>query len=421
MGHLVGKDLYRKLGTKIDNLTMRAPWNDKFYAILKELYTSDEAFVAVMMPYGLSTIDKIEKATGFDRAKLGNILDSLSAKGLVLDIWIGGEYHYLLSPLVIGIFEFTMMRTGDNLNTKEWARLFYDYMSGDDSFYKANFGAGQVTHPMRALPHEEAITDSEHVEILDYEKASAIIEMHGKFSIGFCSCRHEKSHFGLKKCEAPLETCSTFGDGADLMAKHGFARIVSKGEMLENIARSKELGLVLCADNVKKDVGFICHCCGCCCNVLLGISKFGYPNSIVTSSFVAHCDKDVCAECGDYVNACPINAITIKADSPPEINEVICIGCGVCSLKCATGAMSLVKRKQRVLHPDTMFERIILQSLERGTLQNFMFTDTQRLTHKFMRGMVGGFLKLPPVKKALMGDTLRSRFLGYMQKGVQGS
>jgi hypothetical protein len=28
-----------------------------------------------------------------------------------------------------------------------------------------------------------------------------------------------------------------------------------------------------------------------------------------------------------------------------------------------------------------------------------------------MRGIVGGFLRLPPVKKALMSDTLRSRFL----------
>jgi hypothetical protein len=37
MGHMVGKDLYRKLGRKIDGLSMRAPWNDKLYAILKEL------------------------------------------------------------------------------------------------------------------------------------------------------------------------------------------------------------------------------------------------------------------------------------------------------------------------------------------------------------------------------------------------
>ncbi|MCP4703991.1 MAG: 4Fe-4S ferredoxin, partial [candidate division Zixibacteria bacterium] len=50
MGHMVGKDLYRKLGKKIDNSTTRAPWNETFYKILKELYSSDEAELAVRMP-----------------------------------------------------------------------------------------------------------------------------------------------------------------------------------------------------------------------------------------------------------------------------------------------------------------------------------------------------------------------------------
>jgi hypothetical protein len=36
-----------------------------------------------------------------------------------------------------------------------------------------------------------------------------------------------------------------------------------------------------------------------------------------------------------------------------------------------------------------------------------------------MRGVVGGFLKLKPVKKALMSDMLRSSFLESMKKGVK--
>jgi len=35
-----------------------------------------------------------------------------------------------------------------------------------------------------------------------------------------------------------------------------------------------------------------------------------------------------------------------------------------------------------------------------------------------MRGIVGGFLRLPPVKRALMSDTLRSRFLSAMAAGA---
>jgi hypothetical protein len=41
MGHISGKDIYRKLGRKIDQLPTRAHWNASFHAILKELYGND--------------------------------------------------------------------------------------------------------------------------------------------------------------------------------------------------------------------------------------------------------------------------------------------------------------------------------------------------------------------------------------------
>ncbi len=93
------------------------------------------------MPYGLSTFEQVEKATGYEKAELRRILDSLTGKGLVMDLWINEGYHYIPSPMVVGIFEFTMMRMGPNANSREWARLFHEYMAGDDSFLAANLGA----------------------------------------------------------------------------------------------------------------------------------------------------------------------------------------------------------------------------------------------------------------------------------------
>jgi Pyruvate/2-oxoacid:ferredoxin oxidoreductase delta subunit len=418
MGHMVGKEVYRKLGKKVDNLTMRAPWNETFHAILKELYSLEEADIVVKMPYGLANLERIEKVTKYERSKLQKILENLCAKGLVMDLWMHDEYHYTPSPMVIGIFEFTMMRVGDNLNAKEWAKLFHAYLQDDSGFYAANFKHKEKISPLRALPHEDAVDSSEYIEVLDHEKATSIIEGGKRFSIGLCSCRHEKLHVGEKRCDVPLETCSSFDAAADFMIRHNLAKEVSRTEMLENLARSKEMGLVFCADNVKNDVSFICQCCGCCCNVLLGISKFGYPNVVVTSSFIAQVDDKICAECGACAEACPIGAIELVSEKTPKIDAGVCMGCGVCALRCTTGALKLVKREQRVIHPEDTFERVILQCLERGTLQNMMFDNPQSVTHKFMRGFVGGFLKLPPVKRALMSDTLRSSFLGMMKKGA---
>jgi hypothetical protein len=80
--------------------------------------------------------------------------------------------------------------------------------------------------------------------------------------------------------------------------------------------------------------------------------------------------------------------------------------------------LRLVKRGQRVLHPSTTFERVILQCLERGTLQNQLFDDPTSVTQGILRGVIGGFLRLPPVKKALMSDLLRSSFLNALQSGA---
>jgi ferredoxin len=425
MGHLVGKDIYRRLGKKIDGLTIRAPWNETFHAILKELYSEDDADLVVRMPYGLSTIERLERVTRIPRPQLSPRLDSICERGLVMDVCLRDRFYYMPSPLVIGIFEYTMMRTRGGVDHKKVAGLFDEYLR-DSPFYQVNAGRGDKVALMRALPHDGSMAPDEYVEVLDYEKASALVEQSGRCAIGICSCRHEKAHVG-QRCKAPLDNCSTFGPAAvDFMVRHGFAREVSKTEMLENIARSRELGLMINADNVQRNVSFMCHCCGCCCNVLLGITRHGYPNTVMTSSYVARSDRERCKGCGVCSTRCPIQAIPRVPDPDPRfrkhgrpaVDESLCVGCGVCTVTCSSGAMKLHRRKQRVLHPEDTFARVILQCLEKGTLQNQLFDDPARKTHAFMRGVVGGFLLLPPVKQALMSDQLRSRFLRAMTAGA---
>jgi Pyruvate/2-oxoacid:ferredoxin oxidoreductase delta subunit len=427
MGHLVGKDVYRELAGKIDGLTMRAPFNETFYEILKALYSAEEAEVIVRMPYGMVRLDKIARAVGRDEAELQKVLEGLAHKGLVIDVCIRDRYFYMISPMIVGIFEFTMMRTDKGYDPAKMAKLFHDYLECSDLFLKANFGSGQKVSPLRTMPWEETISHTEHIEILDYEKAKDIIESNELFAIGLCSCRHKKSHSEEGACDVPLEKCSTMGKSAEYMIRNGLAEEVSKSRMLENLDESRELGLVINADNVQKGCDFMCHCCGCCCLCLLGISQYGYPNFIVSSSFIARPDDSICIGCGACSKACPISVIEMRPNNEPDaagnndpvVDESMCIGCGVCALKCRNEAMKLVERKQRVIHPETVFERVILQCLERGTLQNQMFPEPENITHRFMRSFVGGILRLPPVKAALMSDMLRSRFIDAMVKGAK--
>jgi Pyruvate/2-oxoacid:ferredoxin oxidoreductase delta subunit len=425
MGHLAAKDMYLQLGEKVDNLHVKAPMNETFYNLLKELYSEEEAEVVIKMPYVFSSSERISKLTKIEKSKLKRILDSLCLKGLVMDICLGGQFRYMPSPLFVGIFEFTMMRTDNNTNMKHWSKLFHEYME-EGAPYRANFGKNSRTSIARALPYEEALGN--HIEILDYEKATHLIDEAGRYAVGLCSCRHKKEHSGEDRCDVPLTTCTTLGHGADYLIRNNLSKEISKSEMMEIFARSKELGLIFSADNVQQRIMFICHCCGCCCGIMDGINKHGLTATLVTSTYIATVDEKKCEGCMKCFKACHIKAIEMKpaglsANKKRKLMAVVdtsfCVGCGVCSMQCKSGALTLQKRESRVIHPKTTFERVILQCLERGTLQNQLFDNPESITQKAMRSMVGGFLKLPSVKKALMSDQLRSTFLKTMNTGVK--
>ena len=421
MGHMVAKDIYGSLGQKIDNLTVRTPQTETFHAMLRELYSPEEAELIVGMPFALSTLDRIARVTGRDRNEIEPLLTRLCDKGLVVDLLLGGSYRYMPAPFVIGIFEFTMMRmSGDDPAIGKLSKLFSDYFHEGD-FYAANCRDGQQVTVARALPHLDDLGD--HVEILDYERVERIIDEAACFSVGVCSCRHKKHHAGEQVCKVPLETCTSFGRAADYLVRHHMARPISRSEMRDIVQRSKDLKLVFSVDNVQKQPAFLCHCCGCCCDIMEGINRHGYPNAIVSSSLMPRVVMEDCNGCQKCGRACHVSAITMIPDPmqagtkrmfKPVINEEQCIGCGVCGLVCDPDAIKMVKRPQHVIHPETTFERVILQCLERGTLQNQLFDEPDRVSHKVMRGIVGGFLRLSPVKRALMSDALRSRFLAAL-------
>lgn len=203
MGHRVGKDIYRQLATRLDQAPMRTPWSPVFHELITSLYTPEEAKLIICLPYRPASLERIAALTGIQRMELQRRLESLCGKGLVIDIWDGSQYLYMVSPLVIGFFEFTMMRVGPELPLPRWAELFQGYMFGGREFLEANFGDGQQVSVMRALPHEEAL--GEQVEILDYERAAGLIENHSVFSLGLCSCRHEKHHLGHPACRVPMK------------------------------------------------------------------------------------------------------------------------------------------------------------------------------------------------------------------------
>lgn len=418
MGHHSAKDVYRELVEKLDGSTARMPDHAALRTILTELYTPEEADLVARMPWGLCRLDRVADVTGEKTESLLVRLNALADKGLVLDLVkeSTGEHFFMPSPFMIGVFEFTMMRAGPSADHARRARLFHEYIEQGD-FCRANLGNGQQVFVVRALPHTDCFDPS--TEILDTDRVEAIVEQTTQFSVGVCSCRHEQEHLEGRKCKTPLENCTALGTSAGYLIRHGLARSIERSEMRNILARSRDLGLVLCADNVKYGVGFICHCCTCCCNFIRGITEVGYANVITTSSYAPLRDSSLCNGCGLCVNACPVKALSsVQPDTRPSkdaqsptLDTARCLGCGICVTRCNRDALKLVPGTRRRILPENTFERVILQSLERGTLQNLMFDNPRSHTQQAMRALLGGVLRLPQVKRALLSDAFRSTFL----------
>jgi ferredoxin len=341
----------------------------------------------------------------------------MADKGLVMDFVRNGKTSYMLSPTLLGFFEFTFMRVRDDIPQKEIARHMVAYAHDDPEYARSVF-AGK-TQSGRTLVHEDAVDPADLTHILDHERATHIVKDAKAWAVSLCYCRHIQEHEG-KACSKPMEVCTTLNSSAEYVARHGLGRKISREEALDIFARTREEGLVHIGDNVRRRPAYVCHCCGCCCAMLSAINRFKMFDAVVTSPFEAAVDPGKCIGCGMCAKKCPVGALRIEGEGEGKkaaLNPGICLGCGVCKPACAQGSLSMAARRERVIVPETAWQRAVVMAIERGKFQNLLFDDFDRLDHAALRAVTRIVVGLPPVKKALLSQQVQSRFFRAIAGG----
>ncbi len=371
MGHInfSREDVYDTLARRLNKNPVGAPFSPTLIKILKHLYDEGEAEIGSKFPMMPSKLESLEKEIGMPKESLKKYLDEMAHKGLVADINIKDEVYFLLSPMVVGFFEYTFMRTDDKLPLQELAKLFDNYMYEKDVVEEV-FG-GQ-TKMFQSWAYEKLMPEDVETEVLSYEKASDMIRDAGGGGISKCACRHKALLLNNKKCDTPIDVCTSLGYAGKWLVSHNLARPVSADELLRILEQTEELGLVHLGDNVRKNPAYICHCCGCCCGVLRAISEAGV-NSIQPSNFIPYIDREKCTGCGKCAESCHINAIEIIEEQPGDknsrkarISEALCIGCGVCIGPCRKEAVCLVRRRDVYEPPRNKTEQLMRIAMEKG-------------------------------------------------------
>jgi len=419
MGHLSIEKPYLSLQKRLHKNPIGAPASKVLFEILRLRFSPEEAEIGARMPMTPAPLDKLSRRIGEDPKRLAAKLDGMAVKGLVLDFETKGKQFYMLAPTVIGFFEFTFMRLHKDLPNKKLADLLSAYMYEDRAF--ADNAFRNETQIGRTLVHERTLSDEMHAEILPYEQTTEILKKAERRAVGLCYCRHKAMHHGTP-CKKPLETCMTLNRAAAWVIRRGFGREVSVEEALEIAEMTRDSGMVHIADNVKNDVSYICHCCGCCCGQLKAINLHGISNAVHTSNFLGRVQGEKCKGCGRCVKRCPVMAIEIRAarfgEATAAVNEALCLGCGVCHIVCRNKAVSMEPRAKRVFTPENNMERLVRAAVERGTIQHMLFDDPDRVTSRGMNLALGALLSLPPARRLLAVEQIRSTFVKKIIAGA---
>ncbi len=429
MGHLAAKEAYRKLRERLDRFPVGAPGRTTIFEILKVIYQPEVAELASRLPLRPTSLGGIARRLGMPEEELRPRLEAMADKGLVLDLDMGGKMRYLLAPTIVGIFEFSMMRVRQDIDQKKLAGLLHLYLLEERDFADS-FARSARTTPFRTLIHEPTLPEN-FTEVLDWEKATCLVEAASRLAVGLCHCRHVKHHVG-EDCQLfRLESCLTLGAGAEYLLRHHLAREISRQEALELLAETREKGMVHIADNVQQRPSFICQCCGCCCEVLGGLKRFRLFEDTFSSNFEARPDESACTGCRKCLRACPVGAIEmiekrhkVKGKNirlMARVNPDLCLGCGVCALRCESDSMKMQPRPQRRIVPENTFARVLAMALEQGKLGKMLLADAEFLGAGALGAMIDAILRLGPAQQLLARDQLRSRFVDFVLRRAKSS
>jgi formate hydrogenlyase subunit 6/NADH:ubiquinone oxidoreductase subunit I len=417
MAHRTLKSGYSSLADRLNRVAQGAPAGELLFRILGILFREREAELVARLPIRPFTTAKAASAWKMPESETRKILDELSSRALLVDWDRDGETWYVLPPPMAGFFEFSLMRVRGDIDQKALSELFYQYLNVEEDFVRDLFTRGE-TQLGRTFVQEPALSDENALHVLDYERASHVIDEARHIGVGTCYCRHKMEHMG-RACEAPMQICMTFNTTADSLIRHGHARRVDAAEGHDLLQQAYENNLVQFGENVRERVAFLCNCCGCCCEAMIAARRFSILNPVHTTNFIPAIEDESCNGCAKCVDVCPVEAMSVVSANDPakpkrrlaRVDESTCLGCGVCVRVCTKDSIRLESRPERVITPLDGAHRAVLMAIERGTLQDLVFDNQVLWSHRALAAVLGVILRMPPLKQALATRQVKSHYL----------
>ncbi|MFC1825497.1 ATP-binding protein [Thermodesulfobacteriota bacterium] len=345
------KDIYESLRQHFNEGSMvKLRKTKELMQILKILFTPEQAEVALAIPLpagGRISIKNLAKELGSAPEAVEDKVEALAREGKarIMTSRRDGEKYAVLWPVFPGMLEAVYADGIDNDQRRRLSRLTEKYYFEDGAW---NEFASSKYPISRVIPINKSIENASNV--LPFENVTRFIEESETISIIPCLCRAV-----AKNCDHILEADIVFGPWAEYLIKYRGARKWDKTEALQRLKECEEDGLVHLTGNTQDGSLFICNCCPCCCKPLRGLIELHNPRSFVRSNFLPRIDHEKCNLCATCKKICPMGAVSrlpgIEADQSDAmmlIQDIRCIGCGLCASHCPVHAVEMIKVRNRI-------------------------------------------------------------------------
>ncbi len=339
--------VYERLAEHLSTLGMGYPVTEDLLEILRDNFRPEEALVALALPTRISPLrpvpaSEVVPLVDLPPEEVRRILEELARRGLLFSgLTESGAPGYALQQMGFGFPQLYFWRGEDTDHARTMAGLVAKYFNRKVT--RAAYAS--ETQPYRYVPASGSLTPDLQA-VFPHHAMEAVLEKARDFAVCHCACRMTAALRG-RPCEHPTEVCIKFDEMARYVIDRGLGRAITRDEAWDLVTMAAEEGLVHFVDNAEGDIKHNCNCCGCACWNVGTIRRRKIPrDAIMATYFLRETDEEACTGCGDCVDACPVEALTMENDRP-VVDTDWCIGCGVCIRRCPVEAASLRLRDDR--------------------------------------------------------------------------
>ncbi|MCP4134741.1 MAG: FAD-dependent oxidoreductase [bacterium] len=279
------------------------------YKILEPVVTDEMAETALCLEHEtFQSAQEVAALCGKPVEEVDSTLFQMAMDGVISTIPENGVDKYRLEIWVPGVMEFMVVNKENIEKYPQIPQCFEEYTRKRGSILAGNVPPGLGV--MRTIPIESAIAGE--TRSASYEEVSHYLNLYDTFSVTDCACRVTRKANNEGCGHTTEEMCIQLGVGAEYYIRTGRGRRITREEAFAIVEKAEKEGLVHQIPNIDGPgkTHAICNCCGCSCLALRNANLFRSPDTI-RSNYIAQVDTDKCVACGECVENCQVNALTL--------------------------------------------------------------------------------------------------------------